>query len=263
MNRTKQDFKEIPVMADGIRTVMSTVSPLLDDLTLWIRLVTERDISVSQSVIGATSILKRNYLLEEDDDQDESPAPDEWTEEIDNKEIDSLFEQVTQGQIDLVSVMTGYVYRGKNHGVDAKHLSNIRCIDHDTENRTLDVTSQLAVRTNDPRLSRNYGTNYQMLRYKRIKDYFFMYTFFATKKAGKSSRVNNCCQIFVTDKGFVCVVQMTTESQVLQAVNKFSKEIGAPDAIISNLSKAQTSSDMKKFCNDIGTTMCTLEENTL
>ena len=58
MDRTKQDFKEIPVMADGIRTVMSTVSPLLDDLTLWIRLVTERDISVFQSVIGATSILK-------------------------------------------------------------------------------------------------------------------------------------------------------------------------------------------------------------
>ena len=263
MDRTKQDFKEIPVMADGIRTVMSTVSPLLDDLTLWIRLVTERDISVFQSVIGATSILKRNYLLEEDDDQDDSPAPEEWTKEIENKEIYSLFEKVTQGQIDLDSVMPGSVSRGNNHGVDAKHLSNIRCIDHDTENRTLDVTSQLAVRTNDPRLSRNYGTNYQMLRYKRIKDYFFMYTFFATKKAGKSSRVNTCCQIFVTDKGFVCVVQMTTESQVLQAVNKFSKEIGAPDAIISNLSKAQTSSDMKKFCNDIGTTMCTLEENTL
>ena len=90
-----------------------------------------------------------------------------------------------------------------------------------------------------------------------------MYTLFATKKAGKYSRLNTCCQIFVSDKGFVCVVQMTTESQVLQAVNKFSKEIGAPDAIISNLSKAQNSSYTKKSCNDIGTTMCTIEENTL
>lgn len=102
-----------------------------------------------------------------------------------------------------------------------------------------------------------------MLRYKRIKDYFFMYTFFATKKSGKYSRVNTCCQIFVADKGFVCLFQMITESQVLQDVNKFSREIGAPDAIISNLSKAQTSSDMKNFCKDIGTTMCNLEENTL
>ena len=89
-----------------------------------------------------------------------------------------------------------------------------------------------------------------------------MDTFFATKKAGKPSRVNTCCQLFVTDKGFVYAVPMTTESQVLQAVKQFSKEIGSPDAIISDASKAQTSADMKNFCNDIGTTMRTLEENT-
>lgn len=67
--------------------------------------MTERDISVFQSVIGATRILKRDYLLEEDDYQDDSPAPEEWTKEIENKEIYSLFEKVTQGNIDLSSVM--------------------------------------------------------------------------------------------------------------------------------------------------------------
>ena len=58
-------------MADEIRTVMSTVSPLLDDLTMWSRMVAERDISVFQSVIGAIRILKGNYLLEEEDDQED------------------------------------------------------------------------------------------------------------------------------------------------------------------------------------------------
>ena len=46
------------------------------------------------------------------------------------------------------------------------------------------MTFQTSVRTQDPTLSRNYGTNDRVLRYKRIKDYFFMDTFFATKKGG-------------------------------------------------------------------------------
>ena len=117
---------------------------------------------------------------------------------------------MTQGQIDLDSVMAGSISGGKHNGVDAKHLSNIWCIDHDTAKRIFDVTSQLLVRTNDPRLSRNYGTNDRILRYKRIKDYIFMDTFFATKKAVKSSRGNTCCQLFVTDKGFVYFVPMKT-----------------------------------------------------
>ena len=89
-----------------------------------------------------------------------------------------------------------------------------------------------------------------------------MDTFFATKESGKSSRGNTFCQLFVTDKGFVYVVPMRIEFQVLQAVKQFATEIGAPDAIISDASKAQTSADTKKFCTDIGTTMRTLEENT-
>jgi hypothetical protein len=77
--------------------------------------------------------------------------------------------------------------------------------------------------TNDPRLSRNYRTNDRMLRYKRINEYLFMDTFFATKKAAKSSRGHKCCQLFVTDKGFVYVVPMKSRAKVLQAVRQFAK----------------------------------------
>jgi hypothetical protein len=38
-----------------------------------------------------------------------------------------------------------------------------------------------------------------------------MDTFFATKKAGKSSQGHACCQRFVTDKGFVYVVPMKSK----------------------------------------------------
>ena len=89
-----------------------------------------------------------------------------------------------------------------------------------------------------------------------------MDTFFATKKAGKSSRGHTCCQLFVTDKGFLYVVPMRSKSEVLQAVKQFAKEIGAPEAIISDASKEQMSQPLKKFCSEIGTTLHVLEEGT-
>jgi hypothetical protein len=88
-------------------------------------------------------------------------------------------------------------------GVSPEHLSRIWWISHEDAQRTLENTSHLLQRATNPELSRNYGTYDRMLRYRRIKDYFYMDTFFATKKGGKSSRRRSCCQLFVTDKGFV------------------------------------------------------------
>ena len=101
-----------------------------------------------------------------------------------------------------------------------------------------------------------------MLRYKRISEYFFMDTFFSTKNAGKSTRKNTCCQLFVTDKGFVYVVPMKSKVNVLDAVKQFAKEIGAPDALIFDMSGEQTSQPMRKFCHKIGTSLRVLEEGT-
>jgi hypothetical protein len=104
-----------------------------------------------------------------------------------------------------------------------------------------------------------------MLQYKQIDEHFFMDTFFATKnvkKGGKSSRGHTCCQLFVTDKGFVYVVPMMSKGEVLQAVKQFTKEIGAPEAIIADPSGEQTSHALRQFCQEIGTTLRTLEEGT-
>jgi hypothetical protein len=84
-----------------------------------------------------------------------------------------------------------------------------------------------------------------MLRYKRIRDYFYMDTFFATKKGGKSSRGHKCCQLFVTDKGFVYVVPMKRIGEVLLAMKQFAKEIGAPDAFVADMSGEHMSKEMK------------------
>ena len=98
-------------------------------------------------------------------------------------------------------------------------------------------------------------TNDKMLRYTRINEYFFMDTFFATKKAKKLSRGHTCCQLFVMDKGYVYVVPMKSKREVLQAVKQFTKEIGAPEALICDAAREQKSDEVKKFCNEIRTTL--------
>ena len=72
----------------------------------------------------------------------------------------------------------------------------------------VDVTLQHGQQLANPSLSQNYVTNDRMLRYCRIEDHFFMDTLFATKKGSKSSHGNTCCQLFITDKGFLHVVPM-------------------------------------------------------
>jgi hypothetical protein len=158
----------------------------------------------------------------------------------DEQALDSLFESAVQGTIDLDEIMVSPAHAGRPKGVKAEHLSKIWKIDLEDAERTLGITTQHSKRTDNPALSRNYSTNDRMLRYKRINEYFFMDTFFATKKAGKSSRGHTCCQLFVTDKGFVYGVPMKSKSEVLQAVKQFAKEVGAPiasgpEAIICNM----------------------------
>jgi hypothetical protein len=208
------------------------------------------------------------YITEEDlttkTSSDDNGMDSDSDDEDENRDLDDLYDtRVTRGEIDLDTIMVSSTHAGKSTGVDPAHLSKIWKIDLKTAERTLDVVSQFSKRTDDPKLSRNYGTNDHMLRYRRIAEYFFMDTFFATKKAGKSSRGRTCCQLFVTDKGFVYIIPMKSKAEVLQAVKQFAKEIGAPDAIICDMAGEQTPHALKRFCQEIGTTMCVLEEGTL
>ena len=79
---------------------------------------------------------------------------------------------------------------------------------------------------------------------------------------GIISRGNTGCQLFVTDKGFLHAFPMKRKSEVYMAVKMFAKEVGALNAIVCDMAKEQTSAKLKEFLNDIGTTLCALEEGT-
>ena len=55
------------------------------------------------------------------------------------------------------------------------------------------------------------------------------------------------------------MVLMRSKRKVLQAFKQFSKDIGAPDAIISGAAVDQNSQELRRLCHEIGTTLRVLE----
>ena len=133
--------------------------------------------------IGATSILGQSYLDDDDDSQDSSDD-DDTSQDNSDDDFDPIELDDDTNEVLLDNFMASTAQAGKTRGVDPKHLSKIWRISREDAQRIIDVTTQTSTRTDDPTLSRNYSTNDRMLRYKRIKDFFFMDTFFATKKGG-------------------------------------------------------------------------------
>ena len=258
-------WKPVPRAADEVSSMLASVSPTFDDQTLHGRLAARAKLGKFKASIGSTNASGGEHLT--DDDSATQPLTDDDTSDSDSDEdddqaLDQTHDSVTKGEIDLDERMISATHATKSKGVDPAHLSKVWRIDLNTAERTLEVVSELNRRVDDPTLSRNYGANDRMLRCKRIDELFFMDTFFATKKSGKSSRGHTCCQLFLTDKGFVYVVPMKSKAEVLQAAKQFAKEIGAPDAITCDVAGKQTSHSLKKFCNEIGATLKVLEEGT-
>ena len=194
------------------------------------------------ATVGATYPTKKNYLFDDVTDTTYDTSDEESNDsasETNGSENDDLVDTGSENttidpedEEQLDAFMASAAHGGKPKGISPETLSKVWRIDLETAKKTINVTSQNCNRTSNPAFTRNYSTNDRMLRYKRIHQYFFMDTFFATSKGGKSTRGHTCVQLFVTDKGFIHVIPMKRKSEVLQAVKQFSKEIGAPDAII-------------------------------
>ncbi len=165
------------------------------------------------------------------------------------------------GHVDDFAAQINSTQASKPHSVTPEFLSNIWNIKRDQAASVLKQTTHLNRQGADNDLSRQFSTNDRMLRYKRIQSQFFTDTFFVTK-TGKSTRGNTCCQIFVSDKGFVAIYPMKSKSEFPDALHLFCKEIGVPVDLIVDPSGEQTSAKVKRFCNQVGTTLRVLEEST-
>ena len=174
----------IPRSGDCVSSTLGSISNTLVDLEFSRHMCEkERDGWIAAS-IGSTNTLQSRYISDSENEADEQSHNDSTCNDVDdcfdlpsnldgdgaNERVDEFFSHSTNAS--------------RPQGVTPEHLSKIWRISHEDAKRTIDTTTQMPVRTQDPTLLRNYGTNDCMLRYKRIQDYFFMDTFFATKKGG-------------------------------------------------------------------------------
>ena len=149
----------------------------------------------------------------------------------------------------------------KPKGINPEILSKLWYISDTLAEGAIEANTQLRRYNAENTLSRNFSTNDRMLRYRRIQSVFYTDTMFSTPKA-KSTRQNVCCQVFVSDKGFVAVYPMKSQSEFPTALHWFCKQIGVPNTLIVDGHKAQTSGDVKRFCDQVGTTLRILEVGT-
>ncbi len=120
------------------------------------------------------------------------------------------------------------------------------------------MTSQLLRHNPDLSLSCNVGTNDRVVRYKKIKSYFFSGKLFVMGNA-KSSQGYICGQLFVSDKGFVALYPMKRQADYFLALKQFAKDVGAPEVLVCDPHPAQTKREEQNFCTQIGTTLKVLE----
>jgi hypothetical protein len=146
-------------------------------------------------------------------------------------------------------------------GVNHKVLAKLWCINDKQAKAVIDSSTQLNRQSADNTLSRNFSTNDRMLRYRRINSVFFTDTMFVTKQA-KSLRGYIACQVFVSDKGFIAVYPMFKASNFEDALHLFCKEIGVPLTLVADPHPSQKSNSVRRFCDQVGTTLRLLEKST-
>jgi hypothetical protein len=169
--------------------------------------------------------------------------------ELDNPFLSTLDEMEIDFSKDIKGAKVSAAHTEMPKGITSETLSkklwNIR---EDLAQGAIDSTTQLNRQSADNTLSRNFSTNDRMLRYRRINSTFYTDTMFATSKT-KSTRGIKCCQVFLSDKGFVAVYpRMKTPSQFEEALHLFCKEIDVPFNLIADPHPSQTKGSVRHFC---------------
>ena len=151
-------------------------------------------------------------------------------------------------------------------GITPDILAKVWQIDNATAKRTINVTSQIAKQDVNTSLSRNFGTNNRILRYRLIASFFYIDCFFVTNKRGQHMAMITCgftcMELFVMDKGYVFLLPIHSASEFTNALQLFAKEVYVPMYLIADPHPSQKSKEVRQGFHKIGTTLRLLEEST-
>ena len=162
----EDDERSITRSGDCVSNTLGSISNTLVDIELSRYMCDkERDGRIAAS-ISSTSILQSRYISDSEPETDEQ-SHDGSTCNADDECSDLLSDLDGDGANERVDEFFSHsTHASRPRGVTPEHLSKIWRISPEDAKRTIDTTTQTSVRTQDPTLSRNYGTNDRMLRYK-------------------------------------------------------------------------------------------------
>ena len=172
----------------------------------------------------------------------------------------SLRSKLNPAQISFVESKIKAAEAARSRGVSPSVLAKLWLVNEDLAQGAVAHNTQLCRHNAENHLSKQYTTNDRMLRYKRLKSTFYSDSMFALKH--KSVRGYTCCQVFVSDKGFVAVYHMRSQDEFKTALHWFCKQVGVPTTLIVDGHKSQKSPNVKRFCDQVGTTLRVLETGT-
>ena len=164
------------VVSDPIRAQVASISSVLDPEIFFDRL----NESAAQSKFAA-DVCSTNSNPQDCDMLSANPQNSALNDTNFNSlhPLEDLVECELFEDIQKAFVISSHVEKPK--GVTPEILMKVWRIENATAKRTINVTSQLASQDANTTLSRNFGTNDIMLRYRRIASYFYTDYFFVTK----------------------------------------------------------------------------------
>jgi len=167
---------------------------------------------------------------------------------IDDCVLCSIFTTFDNDAVILHPVFqTSAVSTKTKKGIDAPTLASLWGIGIQSAEGTLSATTQKIIRSSINLIERCYRTMHQQLRYRQLGGHagrFYSNTFFSTRK---SVTRHSCCQIFVNNVGFYHVTPLECESQASDALLEFIQQVGLPNHLHTDGSKAQTMGEWKNI----------------
>ncbi len=118
----------------------------------------------------------------------------------------------------------------------------------DAEN-TVKATTQRFIRSAVHPVERRFRTKNVALRYNHLNCRFNSDTFFSNVK---SSQLNTCGQLFITDFGYAKFVPMRTKAEAGYALKELIQDVGIPKEIHTDGAKELTMGTWKQICRDAG-----------
>ena len=173
---------ERSVVSDQIRAQVASISSVLDPELFVDRLNERAAQSKFAAAVGSKNANPQDCDIFSANPKDSDPNDTNFKS---LHPLEYLVECECELFEDIQKSFVSASHAEKPKGVTPEILMKVWSIDNATAKRTINVTSQLARQDANTTLSRNFGTNNRMLRYRRIASYFYTDCFFVTKNVGQ------------------------------------------------------------------------------